>query len=87
LIRQGTLAVRLTANITAGHLLLTPLRNNGPSLNYSLLRVLTVAQIALLILESAVAIIQSSVRLPSRFISENNPRIWNQFEITIKGVD
>jgi hypothetical protein len=31
LIRPGTLAVRLTANIIAGHLLLTLLGNNGPS--------------------------------------------------------
>jgi F0F1-type ATP synthase membrane subunit a len=30
LIRPGTLAVRLTANIIAGHLLLTLLGNNGP---------------------------------------------------------
>ena len=51
-----TLAVRLTANIIAGHLLLTLLGNNGP-----LLTVLITAQIILLILEAAVAIIQSYV--------------------------
>jgi F-type H+-transporting ATPase subunit a len=61
IIRPGTLAVRLTANIIAGHLLLTLLGNNGPSLRYSLLRLLIVTQILLLILESAVAIIQSYV--------------------------
>nr|UQJ75200.1 ATP synthase F0 subunit 6 [Kalotermes flavicollis]URH16480.1 ATP synthase F0 subunit 6 [Kalotermes flavicollis] len=61
IIRPGTLAVRLTANMIAGHLLLTLLGNNGPSMSYSLLSLLIVAQILLLILESAVAIIQSYV--------------------------
>ena len=60
-IRPGTLAVRLAANIIAGHLLLTLLGNTGPSLQYSLLSLLIFAQILLLILESAVAIIQSYV--------------------------
>jgi F-type H+-transporting ATPase subunit a len=61
IIRPGTLAVRLTANIIAGHLLLTLLGNNGPSIRHYLLGILITAQIALLILESAVAIIQSYV--------------------------
>jgi len=61
LIRPGTLAVRLTANIIAGHLLLTLLGNNGPSIRHTLLIVLITAQILLLILEAAVAIIQSYV--------------------------
>lgn len=60
-IRPGTLAVRLTANIIAGHLLLTLLGNTGPSISYILVTFLLVAQIALLVLESAVAIIQSYV--------------------------
>lgn len=60
-IRPGTLAVRLAANIIAGHLLLTLLGNTGPSLQYSLLSLLIIAQILLLILESAVAVIQSYV--------------------------
>lgn len=60
-IRPGTLAVRLAANIIAGHLLLTLLGNTGPSLSYSILSLLIIAQIALLVLESAVAIIQSYV--------------------------
>nr|QHD47902.1 ATP synthase F0 subunit 6 [Niponiella limbatella] len=60
-IRPGTLAVRLAANMIAGHLLLTLLGNTGPSLTYSILSLLLVAQIALLVLESAVAIIQSYV--------------------------
>nr|WHM51892.1 ATP synthase F0 subunit 6 [Stolotermes ruficeps] len=61
LIRPGTLAVRLTANMIAGHLLLTLLGNNGPSTTLPLLSVLITAQIMLLMLESAVAIIQSYV--------------------------
>nr|YP_004222767.1 ATP synthase F0 subunit 6 [Bittacus pilicornis]ADW83139.1 ATP synthase F0 subunit 6 [Bittacus pilicornis] len=60
-IRPGTLAVRLTANMIAGHLLLTLLGNTGPSLPTSLLSLLIITQIALLVLESAVAIIQSYV--------------------------
>nr|URH16986.1 ATP synthase F0 subunit 6 [Calcaritermes emarginicollis] len=61
IIRPGTLAVRLTANMIAGHLLLTLLGDNGPTISSSLLSILIVAQILLLILESAVAIIQSYV--------------------------
>lgn len=60
-IRPGTLAVRLTANIIAGHLLLTLLGNTGPSISYLLVTFLLIGQIALLVLESAVAIIQSYV--------------------------
>lgn len=60
-IRPGTLAVRLTANIIAGHLLLTLLGNTGPSLSVILISFLIITQIALLVLESAVAIIQSYV--------------------------
>ena len=61
IIRPGTLAVRLTANIIAGHLLLTLLGNTGPSISTILLSLLLITQIALLVLESAVAIIQSYV--------------------------
>nr|YP_010946405.1 ATP synthase F0 subunit 6 [Haplosymploce aurantiaca]WGO57123.1 ATP synthase F0 subunit 6 [Haplosymploce aurantiaca] len=61
IIRPGTLAVRLAANMIAGHLLLTLLGNTGPNLTTSLLTLLVGTQIALLILESAVAIIQSYV--------------------------
>jgi len=60
-IRPGTLAVRLAANIIAGHLLLVLLGNQGPSLSSSLLRILVVTQILLLTLERAVAVIQSYV--------------------------
>ncbi|YP_009235823.1 ATP synthase F0 subunit 6 (mitochondrion) [Bactrocera latifrons] len=60
-IRPGTLAVRLAANMIAGHLLLTLLGNTGPSLSYAIVSLLLIGQIALLVLESAVAIIQSYV--------------------------
>nr|QID04136.1 ATP synthase F0 subunit 6 [Dacus ciliatus] len=61
IIRPGTLAVRLAANMIAGHLLLTLLGNTGPSLSYMIVSFLLIGQIALLVLESAVAIIQSYV--------------------------
>nr|YP_214826.1 ATP synthase F0 subunit 6 [Pseudocarcinus gigas]AAT52154.1 ATP synthase F0 subunit 6 [Pseudocarcinus gigas] len=61
IIRPGTLAVRLAANMIAGHLLLTLLGSTGPSLSTSILSILIFSQILLLILESAVAIIQSYV--------------------------
>nr|YP_022767.1 ATP synthase F0 subunit 6 [Cherax destructor]AAR37037.1 ATP synthase F0 subunit 6 [Cherax destructor] len=61
IIRPGTLAIRLAANMIAGHLLLTLLGNMGPMLPMKLLTLLVVAQILLLMLESAVAIIQSYV--------------------------
>nr|QNE85502.1 ATP synthase F0 subunit 6 [Sarcophaga haemorrhoa] len=61
IIRPSTLAVRLTANMIAGHLLLTLLGNTGPSMSTILLSILIITQIALLVLESAVAMIQSYV--------------------------
>ena len=61
LIRPGTLAVRLAANIIAGHLLLVLLGNQGSNLSSAFLVVLIVTQILLLVLESAVAVIQSYV--------------------------
>jgi F-type H+-transporting ATPase subunit a len=60
-IRPGTLAVRLAANIIAGHLLITLMGNTGPTLAITLVGFLLIGQIALLMLESAVAIIQSYV--------------------------
>nr|YP_010895201.1 ATP synthase F0 subunit 6 [Nephrocerus lapponicus]WJW73740.1 ATP synthase F0 subunit 6 [Nephrocerus lapponicus] len=61
LIRPGTLAVRLAANMIAGHLLMTLLGNTGPSMSYYMILILLIVQIALLILESAVSIIQAYV--------------------------
>nr|BAH59322.1 ATP synthase F0 subunit 6 [Sephisa princeps] len=61
LIRPGTLAVRLTANMIAGHLLLTLLSSTSNNLSFYLLIILIFSQILLLILESAVTIIQAYV--------------------------
>nr|ALO76285.1 ATP synthase F0 subunit 6 [Sinoxylon sp. SIN01] len=61
IIRPGTLAIRLTANMIAGHLLMTLLGNTGPIMAQYLISILLIVQIALLVLESAVAIIQSYV--------------------------
>nr|QHD47915.1 ATP synthase F0 subunit 6 [Etrocorema hochii] len=61
IIRPGTLAVRLAANMIAGHLLLTLLGSTGPSISLFILSFLVVTQIALLVLETAVAMIQSYV--------------------------
>nr|UDP55405.1 ATPase subunit 6 [Spodoptera exigua] len=61
IIRPGTLAVRLTANMIAGHLLMTLLSGTGPSMPSYFIMILVVVQILLLILESAVAVIQSYV--------------------------
>nr|AXS65303.1 ATP synthase F0 subunit 6 [Eurysternus sp. KM-2017] len=61
MIRPGTLAVRLTANMIAGHLLLTLLGNTGSSLSLILMNFLIFTQLLLILLESAVAIIQSYV--------------------------
>nr|WAU48201.1 ATP synthase F0 subunit 6 [Agriades orbitulus] len=60
-IRPMTLAVRLTANMIAGHLLLTLLSSSSINLSNYLLIILIFIQILLLTLESAVAIIQSYV--------------------------
>lgn len=61
LIRPGTLAVRLIANIVAGHLLITLLGNQTAAASNFLLVGLIFTQILLLILECAVAVIQSYV--------------------------
>jgi len=61
IIRPGTLAIRLTANIIAGHLLITLLGNTGRSLVSYIVIILLTVQIILLVLESAVAIIQAYV--------------------------
>nr|ASY97980.1 ATP synthase F0 subunit 6 [Taumantis sigiana] len=61
IIRPMTLAIRLAANMIAGHLLMTLLGNTGSSLMMYMLFMLIFTQILLLTLESAVAIIQSYV--------------------------
>nr|ARH54758.1 ATP synthase F0 subunit 6 [Trigonopterus sp. 4 AH-2016] len=61
IIRPGTLAIRLTANMIAGHLLITLLSNSGPSMNMISVYFLVLTQILLLTLESAVSIIQAYV--------------------------
>nr|UYG49017.1 ATP synthase F0 subunit 6 [Abscondita chinensis] len=61
IIRPGTLAIRLTANMIAGHLLLTLMGSTGNKLSFMMINILIMAQLMLLMLESAVAIIQSYV--------------------------
>nr|AFI72594.1 ATP synthase F0 subunit 6 [Panulirus versicolor] len=62
LIRPWTMAIRLAANMIAGHLLLTLLSQSGPNMTSStLLYILIFSQILLLLLESAVAMFQSYV--------------------------
>nr|QBS48161.1 ATP synthase F0 subunit 6 [Pandalus hypsinotus] len=62
LIRPVTLAVRLSANMIAGHLLLTLLGSNGPIMtSLSVMQGLLMGQGLLLILEVAVSIIQAYV--------------------------
>nr|YP_010692461.1 ATP synthase F0 subunit 6 [Cepora nadina]WBV74614.1 ATP synthase F0 subunit 6 [Cepora nadina] len=74
IIRPGTLAIRLTANMIAGHLLLTLLSNTGNIMSTYFLIFLIIIQIILLMLESAVAIIQSYVItiLSTLYSSETN---------------
>nr|ANH54436.1 ATP synthase F0 subunit 6 [Cycloneda sanguinea] len=60
IIRPGTLAIRLSANMIAGHLLLTLLGNTGPMVNL-LIMVIIMIQMMLILLESAVAMIQAYV--------------------------
>nr|YP_003434069.1 ATP synthase F0 subunit 6 [Traulia szetschuanensis]ACF71058.1 ATP synthase F0 subunit 6 [Traulia szetschuanensis] len=61
IIRPGTLKVRLAANMIAGHLLLTLLGNTGSTMMTNMISLLIVGQMMLLILESAVAMIQAYV--------------------------
>nr|YP_007026101.1 ATP synthase F0 subunit 6 [Calanus hyperboreus]AFU88791.1 ATP synthase F0 subunit 6 [Calanus hyperboreus] len=60
-IRPATLTIRLPANMVAGHLLLTLLGSQGPALGFLMLMGLFVGLVLLLLLEVAVACIQSYV--------------------------
>nr|APX40841.1 ATP synthase F0 subunit 6 [Calomicrus suturalis] len=60
-IRPGTLAIRLSANMIAGHLLMTLLGNTGSTMSIYMLNILIIVQILLLTLETAVSMIQSYV--------------------------
>nr|YP_010321823.1 ATP synthase F0 subunit 6 [Stenochironomus zhengi]UKO33050.1 ATP synthase F0 subunit 6 [Stenochironomus zhengi] len=61
IIRPITLSVRLTANMIAGHLLLTLLGNTGNNFLLSFMWILILCQLLLLTLEFAVSIIQAYV--------------------------
>nr|YP_010586125.1 ATP synthase F0 subunit 6 [Diplectrona hexapetala (nom. nud.)]UZZ43861.1 ATP synthase F0 subunit 6 [Diplectrona hexapetala (nom. nud.)] len=61
IIRPLTLSIRLTANMIAGHLLITLLSSSAPSASLIVLSLIIVSEIALLVLEFSVAIIQSYV--------------------------
>nr|UPL65524.1 ATPase subunit 6 [Macropes robustus] len=59
IMRPGSLAVRLTANMIAGHLMMSLLGNN--SINSSMLIIIFLVQMGLMLFESAVALIQAYV--------------------------
>ena len=79
-IRPLTLSVRLAANIIAGHLLLTLLRQGAPMSSYPILLCIFTAVILLATLESAVALIQAYVFrvLRTLYLQEvNQPNLSN----------
>nr|UJG45466.1 ATP synthase F0 subunit 6 [Ceraclea annulicornis] len=61
IIRPSTLAIRLMANMMAGHLLITLLSEINNKVNYLIMAFIILTQIILLILELSVAFIQSYV--------------------------
>nr|QXM16403.1 ATP synthase F0 subunit 6 [Scelimena melli] len=61
LIRPMTLAIRLAANMIAGHLLMTLMGNTGTHLSNMLLMSMLAVQIILITLETAVSMIQAYV--------------------------
>nr|AXS65607.1 ATP synthase F0 subunit 6 [Cucujoidea sp. 34 KM-2017] len=74
IIRPMTLAIRLAANMIAGHMIMTLLGNSGTNLSLIMLMIMILIQNLLLILESAVAIIQAYVFsiLSTLYSSESN---------------
>lgn len=74
LIRPLTLAIRLSANIIAGHLLITLIRQTATSLNFLLILILISLQSILITLELAVSFIQAYVFsiLRTLYSSETN---------------
>lgn len=68
IIRPATLAVRLIANMIAGHLLLALVRGAAPVLAFGGLIRVVIAQILLVILEVAVAAIQAYVLVVLRVL-------------------
>jgi len=74
IIRPITLSVRLTANITAGHLLIILLRQNGPSSSIIIIILIIITELILFTLESAISVIQAYVFsiLRTLYISEIN---------------
>nr|YP_009654762.1 ATP synthase F0 subunit 6 [Cloresmus pulchellus]QCI09317.1 ATP synthase F0 subunit 6 [Cloresmus pulchellus] len=61
LIRPGSLAVRLTANMIAGHLLMSLLGNNSVNSSSLMIPLIMSVQIMLMLFESAVSLIQAYV--------------------------
>nr|AFI54725.1 ATP synthase F0 subunit 6 [Acanthosoma labiduroides] len=61
LIRPGSLAVRLTANMIAGHMLMSLLGNNSINSNSISLMFIMIIQVMLMLFETAVALIQAYV--------------------------
>lgn len=61
IIRPGRLAVRLTANMIAGHILIRLLGNNSINSSYRVLLLIIFIQILLIIFETAVSLIQAYV--------------------------
>nr|YP_010310391.1 ATP synthase F0 subunit 6 [Melanacanthus marginatus]UMY75926.1 ATP synthase F0 subunit 6 [Melanacanthus marginatus] len=60
-IRPGSLAVRLTANMIAGHLLMSLLGNNSVNASSLILSFILIVQMMLMLFESAVSLIQAYV--------------------------
>nr|QZI85942.1 ATP synthase F0 subunit 6 [Eocanthecona furcellata] len=61
IIRPGSLAVRLTANMIAGHLLMSLLGNKSVDVNNITLMFIMMIQVGLMMFEAAVAMIQAYV--------------------------